>query len=247
MVDQRPEPHGCCMPPELGDLALIAAVDGEGDAETIAHIQICQYCASRAHEFAELQGLLRKQLYRMFCPTSDELAAFHQGMLNNKLRTQINTHVSGCPHCTGEMRLLTEALGMPPEPRPPPTDPLRIVAKLIPPSPLSQLAAISGGLRGVPSAGQYAYQAQNLQLMLDIKHTIHRPDRLALLGLLIVNDDLPDPLHSATADLLSGETVIGKTRLDELGYFTLDNLAPGNYTLALRLLDREIVVESLIL
>lgn len=247
MEDQRQEPGRCSRPPALGEIALIAAVDGEADADTVAHLRICQYCANRAHEFADLQGLLRKRLYRMFCPTSEELAAFHQGMLEHSQYTTISKHIADCPHCSRELRLLTEALGVPPPPRSPPAPmPRRIVARLIGPQPLVPIAAY-GALRGSPGGAQYAYQAENMQLMLDIERAANRPGRLLLLGLLLLDDSLPQGLRNATVNLLRGETIVGNSRLDDLGNFTIDNLAPGQYSLSLRLHDREIVVESLIL
>jgi hypothetical protein len=215
--------------------------------DTVAHLRICQYCANRAHEFADLQGLLRKRLYRMFCPTSEELAAFHQGLLEHPQRIAISKHITDCPHCSRELRLLTEALGVPPPPRSPPARWLRrIVARLIAPQPLVPIA-LYGALRGSSSGAQYAYQAENMQLMLDIERAANRPGRLLLLGLLLLDDALPHGLQNATVNLLHGETVIGKSRLDDLGNFAIDNLAPGQYSLSLRLHDREIVVESLIL
>lgn len=248
MEDRRQEPDGCSMPPELGDLALIAAVDGEADTHTMIHLRICQHCASRARDFAELQGLLRKRLYRMFCPTSDDLAAFHQGMLSGSQRTQIANHLAECPHCSGELRMLTEALGLPPQPRPPPAAGLRrIVAKLLAPAPFPPLVAAYGALRGIPSGGQYAYQAENLQLMLDVERAASRPGRLVLLGILLIDDSQPNLLRNASANLLRDQTIVGNAQLDDLGNFTLDNLMPGNYSLLLRLHDREVLVDSLIL
>ncbi len=247
MEDQRQEPGRCSRPPALGELALIAAVDGEADVDTVAHLRTCQYCANRAHEFADLQGLLRKRLYRMFCPTSEELAAFHQGMLDHTQCTTISKHIIDCPHCSRELRLLNEALGVPPPPRSPPAHFLRrIVARLIAPQPLVPIAAY-GALRGSPSGAQYAYQADNMQLMLDIERAANRPGRLLLLGLLLLDDILPHGLQNATVNLLRGETIVGNSRLDDLGNFTIDNLAPGQYSLSLRLHDREIIVESLFL
>ena len=41
------------------------------------------------------------------------------------------------------------------------------------------------------------------------------------------------------------EILIRTAELDELGNFVLDDLAPGTYQLALRLPDREVIVEAL--
>ena len=81
MVDHKQAAEGCTWPIALDDLALIAAIDGEAGPEVMAHLRDCPYCSERAHVFDNMQGLLRKQLFRMFCPTSEELAAYQQGLL----------------------------------------------------------------------------------------------------------------------------------------------------------------------
>jgi anti-sigma factor RsiW len=120
MEDPRQERGRCSMPPALDDVVLIAAVDGEAGADITAHLRACQHCAERARDFAELQGLLRKQLYRMFCPASDDLAALQQGLLNENQRAALAEHLAGCPHCTSELRMLAQATSEPLVVQPPP-------------------------------------------------------------------------------------------------------------------------------
>jgi hypothetical protein len=234
------------MPPALDDLALIAAVDGEAGADTVAHLRACQYCAERANEFAELQGLLRNHLYRMFCPSSDDLAAFQQGLLKGGQHTGVADHLAVCPHCATEVRLLAQAMSAPLVGRPPPFQWLkRVVAELV--TPPARLAGAYGALRGPAHAGQYAYRAENLQITLGVQRVANRPDRRILLGALVLEDDLPDDLGRSTASLIHNDTLIVTAELDDLGNFVLDNLSPGIYSLSLRLPDREVVVESLTL
>src|ERR1700752_4362357 len=108
MVDDKQAAEGCSLPPALDDLALIAAIDGEAGADVMAHLRDCPYCAERAHGFSELQDLLRKQLYRMFCPTSFDLAAYQQGMLDGGQGAIIANHLKECPHCTREFNQLQQ-------------------------------------------------------------------------------------------------------------------------------------------
>jgi hypothetical protein len=81
--------------------------------------------------------------------------------------------------------------------------------------------------------------------MLDVERAIGRPGRLVLLGLLLPDNTLADELNGATASLLCNDMIITSAQLDELGNFVLDDLAPGDYSLSLRLPDREVVVEAL--
>src|SRR5436190_6775911 len=108
MVDHKPAAEGCSWPVALDDLALIAAIDGEAEPDVMAHLRDCPYCSERAHVFADMQGLLRKQLFRMFCPTSEELATYQQGLLNGDQQAHISEHLKECPHCTREYNLLEQ-------------------------------------------------------------------------------------------------------------------------------------------
>ncbi len=259
MVDHKQAAKGCSWPVALDDLALIAAIDGEAGTDVMAHLRDCPYCSERARVFEEMQGLLRKQLFRMFCPTSEELASYQQGLLNGDQQAHITEHLKDCPHCTREYKLL-EQLSQEtlPARSPPPTNgksaqahssaipgKLRqIAAQLLAPS-VIPLADAYGALRGPSHASQYAYHAENLQLTLGVQRVVSRTDRRVIHGTLELDDALYNVFSGATAQLSDHETLIRTAELDELGNFVLDDLAPGTYQLALRLPDREVIVEAL--
>ena len=258
MVDHKQAAEECNWPVALDDLALIAAIDGEAGPDVVAHLRDCQYCAERARVFEEMQGLLRKQLFRMFCPTSDELAAYQQGMLSGDQRATITEHLKECPHCTREHKLLEQLAGEAQPARSPPwsqangqsnhTRPSnlrQIAAKLLDSSAARPIAGAYGALRHPSQASQYAYHAENLQLTLGVQPLVNRADRRVVHGALELDDEIYQGLDGATAQLLHDETLIRTAELDELGNFVLDDLVPGTYQLALRLPDREVVVEAL--
>jgi len=258
MVDHKQAAEGCNWPVALDDLALIAAIDGEAGPEVMAHLRDCHYCAERARVFEEMQGLLRKQLFRMFCPTSDELAAYQQGMLNGGQRAPITEHLKECPHCTREFNLLEQLSSEALPARSPPWDQRigqnnrsvpsnlrRIAAELIDTHPARPLVGAYGALRLPSQTSQYAYHAENLQLTLGVQPVVSRADRRVVHGALELDDEIYESFDGATAHLLHNETLIRTAELDELGNFVLDDLAPGTYQLALRLPDREVIVEAL--
>lgn len=107
MTDQRKTIASCALPPALDDLSLIAAMDGETPSDMLAHLRVCSYCCEHIRELGALQNLLRRRLYRLFCPSSAELTAFHRGALTQAQTTQISEHLLSCPHCACELRLLT--------------------------------------------------------------------------------------------------------------------------------------------
>jgi hypothetical protein len=52
-------------------------------------------------------------------------------------------------------------------------------------------------------------------------------------------------MSQATASLLSENLVVNSAPLDDLGSFVIEDIAPGDYSLSLRLPDLEVVVEAL--
>lgn len=110
MEDPRRGRGPCSHPPALDDLDLIAAIDEEADEAVMAHLRTCAACAERAREYGELQYLLRARLYRALCPTSEELAAFQQRMLEGGRRAQLAAHLAECPHCSYELELAAGVL-----------------------------------------------------------------------------------------------------------------------------------------
>ena len=270
MEDHAQAAGECRLPPELDDLTLIAAIDGEAAAEVMTHLRDCPHCAARAHQFAELQGLLRKQFFRLFCPASDMLAAFHQGMLASDRQAAVLAHIADCPYCSREIQLLSEILGDALSGRSPPGPwgilqattadrrcglsltaasgrLRRIVAELLTPA-TAQIAGAYGAPRGHAHSSQYAYHAENLQITIGVRPLAHQADRRVVVGVLeIEDDDILFDFGPATASLLQRETPISTVELDELGNFVLDDLSPGTYRLALRLPDREVIIEALAL
>jgi hypothetical protein len=259
MVDHKQAAEGCSWPIALDDLALIAAIDGEAGPDVMAHLRDCPYCSERAHVFDNMQGLLRKQLFRMFCPTSEELAAYQQGLIKGSQQALIAEHLKECPHCTREFGLLEQLAGETLPARSPPaakgeSDHIRngalpgklrqVAAKLLIPA-AKPFPGAYGALRGPSLASQYAYHAENLQLTLGVQRVVSRADRRVIHGALELDDELYEVFSGATARLSHNETVIRTAELDELGNFVLDDVAPGTYQLALCLPDREVIVEAL--
>ena len=258
MVDHKQAAEECNWPVALDDLALIAAIDGEAGPDVIAHLRDCPYCTARARVFEEMQGLLRRQLFRMFCPTSDELAAYQQGKLTGGRHAFVTEHLKECPHCIREFKLVEQLSGEALPARSPPEKDAtshhngalpralrRISAELLDIRPAQPLGGAYGALRGPSQASLYAYQAENLQLTIGVQRVVSRADRRVVHGALELDDDLYDAFSGATAYLLRNEILIRTAELDELGNFVLDDLAPGTYQLALRLPDREVIVEAL--
>ena len=70
----------CVSPPELDDRQLLLYLDGERNADLLAHLERCPYCRERSLKLAHLQNNLTAQMYRITCPTSIELGDYVLGL-----------------------------------------------------------------------------------------------------------------------------------------------------------------------
>ena len=235
----------CSCPPALDDLTLLAVIDDEASVEALEHLRKCPYCASRANDFAELQGQLRRRLYRAFCPTSDELAAYQQGLLDSTHRATLASHLAICSHCRQELHLLAETIGSSPLEWSPSSKQLRrVVAEMLVSHPFFPLI-FSFDTSPRYLARYYTYCAENIQVTVNVQSMEDQADRIVLWGSLKCAERPDVKSYGLTASLLRGERIITCSMVDESGNFSLDNLQPGNYSLSFRMPDREVVVESL--
>ncbi|HNP73061.1 MAG TPA: hypothetical protein PLO33_11410 [Kouleothrix sp.] len=252
----------CIYPPELDDLALIAAIDGEASPEVESHLLLCEHCAARARHYAELQGILRKQFFRMFCPSTDTLVALHEGTLNPTQYAHARAHTDDCPHCRRELRFLEQLASSALSGRAPPdqwytftTTALRNQAHADRPGPaLRQVFATCqythasapvldfyGAARSSAPISQYAFQAENVRITIGVRPVANRDDRHVVTGSFLLDGNTP----AATAYLSDAQHHMLAAEVDELGNFVLDNLIPGTYRLTFRLPDREVIIETI--
>jgi hypothetical protein len=242
MTVQNYTGNACQRP--LDDLALIAALDDEADEPVLEHIRACPECAARAYHYADLQRFLRQQLFRVTCPPSDDLLAFHQRILNPERYVAVANHLGECPHCLRELGMLERANRVPgPHLMAAMLPRRKISLALAAPRPVLALLAFYGRPRG-PVGAQYVYRADSIQLMLSVERTVGAPDSMAVSGFLSVDDTIGGQT-GATASLLCGGQVVGSALIDDLGCFVIEGVPMGEHTLSLRLCDCEIVVETI--
>ncbi len=98
--------EGCALPSAPSATALIAAADGEADEATLAHLRACPHCAAQVAQLEDLQARLRRRLYRLYCPVSETLMDYCQGLLDAHQRAAVVQHLALCPHCSAEVALL---------------------------------------------------------------------------------------------------------------------------------------------
>ncbi|MEI8166080.1 MAG: hypothetical protein WCG26_06870 [Chloroflexales bacterium] len=100
---------GCAAPTAPSGNALMAAADGDADEATLAHLRTCPQCSSHVAELRAMQARLRRRLYRLYCPASDILVDYCQGLLDPYQRAAVAHHTAICPHCAAELVLMERA------------------------------------------------------------------------------------------------------------------------------------------
>lgn len=248
----------CVRSTKLSDGELLAYLAGDADAAVTTHLAACDECQQRAAALATLEQRLTATLYRLECPSSLALGEYQLGLLSAAATRTIATHLQHCPHCTNEITMLTSYLTqvaptLEREPAPRLVERTRVlVARLV--EELSTLGIGSGlavapaGLRGA-AGDQLVYEADGVQVIIDVEADGQHPAQRVLLGLLLGIT----PPQTITAYLWrmeqstteSSAKPVATTTVDELGNFVIDNLAPGAYDLILSSEKTEVHIAAL--
>lgn len=227
----------CISPPPLDDRTLLAHMDGEGEPDMAAHLARCPHCRDRARSLARLHNRLTTCLYRAVCPSPVALGEYHLDLLPGGEAQAVTQHLGECPHCKREIAQLEDYLaGLAPTLKTGLLEKAKgqvrvLIARLASELEAGQmgqpaLAPAYAGLRGAEEAR--IYQADDVQVAVEVQDDAERPGRKVLLGLVIGAE--PGELE---AHLWQAGEQIAVVPLDELGNFVIPELAPGGYELIL--------------
>jgi len=182
-------------------------------------------------------------LYRIDCPSPDDLGEYHLKILPNEQTEIIRQHLTICPHCTREIAQLQSYLKkLAPElddtvQENPLQERVKIwIAQLLPPP--SPVLRPSFGLRG-EADGPMMFEAGSYQLALEIQDDPVNPGLRTILGLVIGGADALQRV-----ELWQDGRSIQVTTLDELGNFVFSGVQPGSYDLILSQMAAEIHVQA---
>lgn len=237
----------CVLPPELEDRVLLAYIDGEADHHVAAHLKRCSYCREKTQRLARLQGQLTARLYRLMCPSTITLGEYHLGILPRDQAQAVAQHMAQCPHCTRETAQLQNYL-----------DELAsdlafnpwkqkvkvLIAQLVPGKRenrrLEQLVFTPTlSVRG-EEQGLYLYQANGIQVFVEVQDDAEQRGHKVVLGVVTGMDD-----RELMARLSQAERRVATAPVDDLGNFTISNLAPGSYALILASPEVEVHIQDL--
>jgi hypothetical protein len=175
------------------------------------------------------------------------LGEYHLGVLLRDQMTSVAQHLVECPHCSREIAQLRDYMAQPiPTPELNPLESIKVrVARLVSGGQriglegASDLAPGFAGLRG-EEQGLYLYQANDVQIAVEIQDDARQRGHKALLGLVTGMDT-----HELSAHLWQIKRRVATTLVDDLGNFVIPNLAPGNYMLILRGPEEEVHVREM--
>lgn len=244
----------CIRNPQLDDVELLMALDGEAGAEVTMHLSQCPQCQLRAAELAAEQRRITQQLWRAACPPALELGEHSMGLLSADRSAAIQQHIAACPYCTQELAQLAHFMDSPdPYLHPAPLETLQrrvnvLVARLT--SASQQVAGLFGaptltpslaGLRGADGE-PLTYEAGDLEIILEVQDHGGQPGNKTLAGLVVGMDDA-----SMTAHLWHIRGSVASTGVDELGNFLFQDLEAGRYELILASGPDEVHIQDLLI
>jgi len=189
-----------------------------------------------------LDSALDSDFDRDRCPDSEEVVGYYEGVLSASTRQEIERHLTVCCFCEEEMAMLT-ALGTEPV-SPPIPSPLRSRwSELLQylkqagkemldaiPRPAPQPAfAVRGALRR-----QHLYQADQYQITFGVTRPTLTENRWKVAGKIHepASWDFPD----GSILLFQDNTLATQGQVEE-GYFTLEHVTQGNYTVFFEIPD----------
>lgn len=229
----------CITSPALDNVEIVMYVDGEADEAVVAHIQQCPFCTERARQWTLSQNRLRKQSYRVNCPTPVELGEYHLGYLPDPQELVIARHLQECALCRREVAVLEDFLGnLAPE-----TGLLGavkvLIARLISVQSGNNLTPVLPALRG-ESKGPLTFEVEGVVIVLDIQ--LAKTGTFKILGQVAADDQ--DQWTEAVVELRQNNQLQSSTTVDDLGAFRFEGILAGEQELRIISGDNSRIVVS---
>ena len=82
----------CFRTPQLTEIELLMALDGEADPEVTMHLTHCPDCRVHAGQLQKLQTGLTSRFFRIDCPSSMDVGEYQLGLLPGAQALAIEKH-----------------------------------------------------------------------------------------------------------------------------------------------------------
>lgn len=100
-------PNNCVNKTAYKSWELEAYADGEDLPHVAAHLATCAACTEEYQQLATLGAQIGSKLYRFDCPVPEDLRSYYWQELVASAQAKIQTHITHCIHCTGELERIS--------------------------------------------------------------------------------------------------------------------------------------------
>ncbi len=226
--------------PDIQEGDLLAYLEGVAPPEVAARIAASPALSAAAAELRLLDTLMGSALQRSTCPELDDLLLYQAGLMTGVSQQQLARHIQGCPDCRHELAQLATPAA-PPLPERLAAAGRRLLDALRVSAPPQPALALRGNAHQ-----QLEYQAGDYHLLLAIIPPVAGEDIWQIEG-QISHADAPAALPEATVQALRADNLVAQDSVDEFGFFALDQLPAGSYTLQIDLPEERVMVADVII
>lgn len=241
---------------------LMGLVYGEAELsqDRQQHLNGCAICQQELKSYQRMHGRMLTRLYRSLCPDATRLHFYCLDMVPVEERTSIASHLLDCLRCADEVVVIRQQQADF-DPFPEDQVPLvaafrRFVATFVTP----QMQAVT---RDLASSDYWPrqYHAEAIDISLHLSRG--QDGETLLVGILTSKlpeasldmfEGVPVELHLApdppVAGSLESTTFTHPVRtgsVDDTGNILLESIPPGTYILLIKLPDKEILIEELVI
>ena len=223
---------------------LLAYLDGLAEAPVAAHIAQCAACQEEMAALQAIEKTFSEVLRRINCPESEMLLLYETKLLPWSERRSIAQHVADCSFCEREVAQLVKipfAKALSPFERVVQVGKQILHVFRLPFAPQPAFA-----LLGDDDDEPAIYQAGDYQVMLATTSPLIATNIWQIEGQII---NLQEPLipNTGNVSLLRQTRNVATDKIDEFGYFVLENLSPGEYTLHIDLPTTIIPIDKFVI
>ncbi len=234
----------CIAPTDIEEGDLTAYLAGNASPLVNQHIAQCDFCQAEAASLKEMDTLFSAALYRQSCPEADDLLQYQAGFLSHQEKKTVQQHLASCPHCQAELAQI-ESISL--EDAPQPISPLntlkgvgqKIIEAILLPTPSQPTFALRGH-----QAQSFIYEAEGYQIIIAKKPPIvPAAKQWQVEGQISLPTD-PMTEFEGNASLLQNGQSTQEDIVDDFGYFAMESVSVGTYTLAIQLPSTHIHIKD---
>ncbi len=214
--------RSCISPAEVEVWELEAYLHSDAPTRVVEHLERCPSCRAKVDELRDLHQRLQRALARADCPAAETLLQRRWNQLPPAQARSVDAHLAFCAACRADYASL---LGSEPEAAPQVLAMVRqglslLMAVLQPPTPLP-------ALRGAETSPAI-YRVPEKDWEIVLTHATGTRGYVLSGQLLGIASE---ELTGAQAGLLADDRLVLRTEVDRTGWFVLQPLPAGRYTL----------------